>query len=116
MEKEKAPPASPPPAPPHHHHHHHRHHHSPTHQNQLKEIQTDTSLKKHEKDKLLHAELDYIHFPTILGWHFDGLYTEAYGLNEDYAIHFNELQAELDVIADYENEETFTEQARRYFW
>jgi hypothetical protein len=51
-----------------------------------------------------------------MGWFFDGFFTEPYGLNEDYAVLFNELQAELDIVADYEQDETFTEKARRNFW
>ncbi|ODN05440.1 Multiple RNA-binding domain-containing protein 1 [Orchesella cincta] len=82
----------------------------------LKRLERAERRKLIKKQKKLERELEYLNFPTILGWYFDGFFTPYFQLNEEYAQIFNQM--ELDISKSKENsiKETFAEKAKRYFW
>jgi hypothetical protein len=84
----------------------------------------EEDFKRRYKDrlyrrKLVHRqirvqeELEYINFPTMLGFYFDGFFTHHFFLRKEWADILNEVEEEFTKKREADYKETFQEKVAR---
>lgn len=68
------------------------------------------------RQKRVQEELEYLHFPTLAGFYFDGFQEHHFLLNKEWADIFNEVEEIVTRKKELDPAETFQEQVKRNFW